>query len=137
MLYGIDPTLDPRFLPEIRESQDSDNQDVLDYIGDYLKSENIPQGRIPQRDRNKILKGAVSFLYQQMQRTISTLNHSQLLSFLITQNESFSEDLVREREETGDQIKALKDLKKMVLVQIIIIIYEKVILQAGLMNSLI
>ena len=90
MLYGIDPTLDPRFLPPIRKVQDSDNQDVLDFIGNYLKSERLPKGRIPQKDRNRILNGTVSFLYKHMQRTISTLNSSQLLSFLIIQNESIS-----------------------------------------------
>jgi hypothetical protein len=93
MLHGIDPTLDPRFLPQIRKVQDSDNQDVLDFIGDYLKSERLPKGRIPQKDRKRILNGTVSFLYRHLQRTISTLNSSQLLSFLIIQNESISREI--------------------------------------------
>jgi len=97
------PVLDPRFdakpLPEIRLIQEADEVDVSQDIRRHLKTKLFPDGALNTRElKTNLLNDVTDFLYKDLAATISGLNPSGLLEFLLSQYEAivhkYNEDRV-------------------------------------------
>lgn len=83
------PELDPRKLPPFRKIQKADESDILDELGDYLRSKGYSVGPIPDDKKTKLLNNEVIvFLQKEFESLISQLDSKGLLEWLVTNHES-------------------------------------------------
>jgi len=94
----VDPNRNPILGDEptvtFRKVQEADQHQLLDEIGDHLKSMGYNPEPIPELKRTELLNGGVvKYLYERLEHLIATLNPDGLLEWLITFNESIVKEL--------------------------------------------
>jgi hypothetical protein len=83
------PELDPRGIPHYRPVQEGDVEDVLDRVGKYLRDScNLPEGPVPDGERNSVLKEAVGFCYRELQQMVRSHRPEEFLEFLMREHEA-------------------------------------------------
>jgi hypothetical protein len=85
-------------LPTYRPLQKADENELLDELGDYLMNvKELEIGPIPDDQRTSVLRDAVGFFYEELERFVATLSPDGLLEWLVahqeavTRNSSFNQ----------------------------------------------
>ena len=80
------PELDPTGLPRFRKIQPADVNEILDGLGDHLRSEEgLRVGPIPDNQRVEVLRDkVVAYFYKQLEVLVASLHPDGLLEELVT-----------------------------------------------------
>jgi hypothetical protein len=97
-------------LPQLRMLQDPDYSEVLDELGDELRRRGMPEGPIDNVQRLDVLRDAVEWAFDQLEREIATLDPRGLLEWLIAQHESVLLRQAQERLSTPTRLACYSSL---------------------------
>jgi hypothetical protein len=110
------PDLDPRGLPSYRKVQEADRNDLLDELGDYLRTvEHLGSGPIANDQRTDILGKAVEFYGQALVQLVAELSPDDLLEFLIEQQEATVYESSQRELTIPTQLACFSSVPKMVM----------------------
>ncbi len=88
------PDLDPRGLPAYRKIQEADENELLDELGEHLRSvEGLREGTVAPEKRAEVLRSAVGFYYQALVQLVASLQPEGLLEYLIAHHEAIVREL--------------------------------------------
>lgn len=84
-----EPDLDTRRLPRIRKLQKSDKSQLLDELGEHLRTGmKLNVGPIPDDERTDVLQKVVGFYYNKLQNLVASLQPDGLLEWLVKYHEA-------------------------------------------------
>jgi hypothetical protein len=87
------PEILPDGLPTYRALQKADENELLDELGDYLMEvKGLGIGLIPDVERTSVLRDAVGFFYEELERLVATLSPDGLLEWLVAHQEAATRD---------------------------------------------
>ncbi len=88
------PDLGPRGLPSYRKIQEADENELLDELGEYLRSvEGLREGTVAPEKRAEVLRSAVGFFYQALVQLVASLQPEGLLEYLVAHHEAIVREL--------------------------------------------
>jgi hypothetical protein len=77
------PLLDPIYIPSYRPIQEADINEILDDLGEYLRTtQDLSIGPIKDKERTQLLKKGVLFLFNKMKQIGRTIAPQNLFEFL-------------------------------------------------------
>lgn len=89
MRADAEPMIDRRGVPPGRKVSPSDENVLLDDLGEYLRIEKgMSEGRVPDHDRVPLLNTVVDFYFDRLNEMLSALRADGLLEWLVRQHEA-------------------------------------------------
>ncbi|MEO8285009.1 MAG: hypothetical protein ABI670_01065 [Chloroflexota bacterium] len=95
---NVAPEMDPRGLPRFHPVPRSDEDRLLDELGEYLVViEQMPVGPVRPDHRESLLDNAVRFYYSELSTLVSSLRPDNLLEFLVAHHEAIVREVAEHR----------------------------------------